>query len=414
LLSSVKTLSNYTQDGRIRNKNFLAASVGPVVIMTSRIATINRSCGPGGIGTQARKIPPAARLIFCTLIAALSAIPIAAQSPLPPPPGSITPGSITEAPAGGQSNHVTPPSSGSISGTVVDKDGAVVPNASLVVNSGAFTSHLVSAGDGTFAFTNVPAGSFEIKVSASGFATQTKSGVLQAGESLALPPVQLVVATTVEVNVTKTREEIAEEQVRVQESQRVFGVFPNFYVTYVPDAVPLNTRQKVQLGWKSVIDPVSFGLVGVIAGAEQAADRFPGFGQGAQGYAKRYGAAYADLVTGTFIGSVILPSVLKQDPRYFYKGTGTRKSRFFYALASAVICKGDNGRWQPNYSNVLGSLAAGGLSNLYYPASDRNGAGLTFANAFIGIAGSGMGAVIQEFFLRNITHHAPASQPPQN
>lgn len=403
MLSSVKTLANYTQDEHFRNNNFLAALVGPTAIMSSRIATIN-----SGRGTQSRKILPVASLIFCTFVVALCATPLA-QSQLPAPPAAMT-----DAPGSPQSGNAAPANSGSIRGTVVDKDAAVIPNASLVVTSGTFTSHVLSAGDGTFGFSNVPAGSFEITVSAPGFATQTKSSVLQAGQSLVLPPVQLVVATTVEVNVTKTREEIAQEQVHVQESQRVFGVFPNFYVSYVPDAVPLNTRQKVHLGWKSVIDPVSFGIVGVIAGAEQATNRFPGFGQGAQGYAKRYGAAYADMVSGTFIGSVILPSILKQDPRYFYKGTGTRKSRFFYAFASAVICKGDNGHWQPNYSNVLGSLAAGGLSNLYYPASDRNGVGLTLANGFIGIAASGMGAVIQEFFLRDITHHAPASQPPQN
>jgi Carboxypeptidase regulatory-like domain len=344
-----------------------------------------------------------------TLIVALCPTAFTAQSQ-----PAAQPAATTQAPANAVSDHATTASSGGVSGTVVDKDQAVVPNATITLTSGAFESQLSTAGDGSFAFINVPAGPFALTVSSSGFATQTKSGVLQPGENFVLPAVQLVVATIIEVNVTKTREEIAQEQVHVQEQQRIFGVFPNFYVSYVPDAVPLNTRQKVQLGWKSVIDPVSFGMVGVIAGIEQATNAYSGFGQGAQGYAKRYGAAYADMVSGTFIGSVILPSVLKQDPRYFYKGTGTRKSRFFYALANAVICKGDNGHWQPNYSNVLGSLAAGGLSNLYYPASNRNGVGLTFANAFIGIAAGGMGNVIEEFFLRDFTHHAPPSQPPQN
>jgi hypothetical protein len=359
--------------------------------------------------SRPRAIPPAARLTLWTLILALCPTALTAQSQ-----PAAQPAATTQAPANAVSDHATTASSGGVSGTVVDKDQAVVPNATITLTSGAFTSQLSTAGDGSFAFTNVPAGPFALTVSSSGFATQTKSGVLEPGENFVLPAVQLVVATTIEVNVTKTREEIAQEQVHVQEQQRIFGVFPNFYVSYVPDAVPLNTRQKVQLGWKSVIDPVSFGMVGVIAGIEQATNAYSGFGQGAQGYAKRYGAAYADMVSGTFIGSVILPSVLKQDPRYFYKGTGTRKSRFFYALANAVICKGDNGHWQPNYSNVLGSLAAGGLSNLYYPASNRNGVGLTFANAFIGIAAGGMGNVIEEFFLRDFTHHAPASQPPQN
>src|SRR5580698_1183712 len=101
---------------------------------------------------------------------------------------------------------------------------------------------------------------------------------------------------------------------------------------------------------------------------------FRGYGQGAQGYAKRFGASYTDGFVGTFLADAVLPSVLHQDPRYFYRGTGSIRSRALYAMASAVICKGDNGRWQPNYSNVLGNLAAAGISNAYYPASNRNGA----------------------------------------
>jgi hypothetical protein len=77
------------------------------------------------------------------------------------------------------------------------------------------------------------------------------------------------------------------------------------------------------------------------------------------------------------IGSAILPALLKQDPRYFYKGTGTTRSRILYAIANSVMCKGDNGHWQVNYSGILGGAAAGGISNLYYPASDRNGISLT-------------------------------------
>ena len=105
-----------------------------------------------------------------------------------------------------------------------------------------------------------------------------------------------------------------------------------------------------------------------LAGIEQAQNHFSGYGQGAEGYGKRFGAGYADTVAGTFIGGAILPSLLKQDPRYFYKGTGSKPSRFRMRIANALICKGDNGRWQTNYSNILGSLAAGGISNLYYPS----------------------------------------------
>jgi hypothetical protein len=294
---------------------------------------------------------------------------------------------------------------GAISGTVVDKDGAEVPNAAVVLTEGSFSWQSVSGGEGSFTFKDIPAGPFDLSVSASGFATQHQSGILQPGQQHVIPPVQLVVATTVEVNVTQTREEIAEDQIHAEEKQRILGVVPNYYVTYVPDAAPLNTRQKFQLSWKFAVNPFAFGFSGVIAGIEQANNSFRGYGQGAQGYAKRFGATYADFVSGTFFGNAIFPALLKQDPRYFYKGTGSKQSRFFYAVANAVICKGDNGHWQPNYSSVLGSLAAGGLSNLYYPASSRNGVGLTFENTLIGIGGSAMGAVVEEFFSKKLTPH---------
>jgi len=216
-----------------------------------------------------------------------------------------------------------------------------------------------------------------------------------------------VAPVVTEVHVQPSQVEIAEEQIKAQEKQRVLGVVPNFYVTYVKDAAPLTSKQKFELAFRTTIDPVTFGVTGAVAGIEQAQNDFSGYGPGAQGYAKRYGAAYADLVSGTFIGSAILPSLLKQDPRYFYKGTGTAKSRFLYAIANAVICKGDNGRWQPNYSDILGSLAAGGISNLYYPANDRNGVGLTFETALIGIGATAGVNVLQEFVVRKLTPNLP-------
>jgi len=305
---------------------------------------------------------------------------------------------------------------GSISGTVVDKDGASIPNAKIKLTAqkpngnGSDSRETVTGQDGHFSFPSVASGPFEITVSASGFATQIQKGVVPEGAEYVVPNVQLVVATEVDVEVRVDPVEVAEEQIHVEETQRVFGVIPNFYVTYVPNAAPLDRHQKMELAWKSVADPVSIGLSAALAGLEQADDAFNGYGQGAQGYAKRFGASYADLVSGTFIGNAILPIVFKQDPRYFYKGTGTKKSRFFYAVANAVICKGDNGRWQPNYSNMVGSLAAGAISNAYYPASNRNGVALTFENALIGIGGSAVGAVIEEFFLRKVTPHAPSTE----
>jgi hypothetical protein len=308
-------------------------------------------------------------------------------------------------------NAPTPGGTGSINGTVIDKDGAVLEGAKIALKSGPFTAELESGAAGAFDFKGVPPGPFALTISAPGFASQTRLGTLQAGQDYIVPEVKLVVATSIEINVTQTREEIAEQEIHLEEQQHLFGVIPNYYVSYVPDAAPLNVRQKFELGWKFTVNPVAFATAGAFAGIEQARNTYSGYGGGPQGYLKRYGAAYANFVSGTFFGDVIFPSLLKQDPRYFYKGTGAKKSRLLYAMAHGVICKGDNGRWQPNYSSVLGSLAAGGLSNLYYPAANRNGIGLTFQNTAIGLGGSAIGGVVQEFLLHKITTHSRDERP---
>jgi hypothetical protein len=217
----------------------------------------------------------------------------------------------------------------------------------------------------------------------------------------------------ISVDVTATKEEIAQRQIEQQEKQRLFGVLPNFYVSYIPDAMPLNTRQKFELSWKSRLDPVRFGVAGITIGFQHVRGIHSGFGDGAQGYAKRYAAAYANGLTRSLVSQVLLPSVFKQDPRYFYKGTGSKKSRVGYAISRAVIKKGDNGRWQPNYSGILGSLASGGLSNLYYPAEDRKGVQLTFENTAWGIGGAALGHLAQEFLYTRLTTHSRKRGAPQ-
>ena len=211
---------------------------------------------------------------------------------------------------------------------------------------------------------------------------------------------------SISVDVTATRVELAQRQIKEQEQQRLFGVLPNFYVSYIPDAAPLNTRQKFELSWKSRLDPVRFGVAGIVAGVQHARNVHSGFGDGAEGYAKRYAAGYANGLTRSLVSQVLMPSLFKQDPRYFYKGTGSTTSRIGYAISRAVIKKGDNGRWQPNYSGVLGSLASGGLSNLYYPAEDRKGVGLTLENTAIGIGGAALGHLAQEFLYKRLTSHS--------
>jgi hypothetical protein len=298
--------------------------------------------------------------------------------------------------------------SGNISGSVVDQNGNFVFSARVrLARPGQADQEVVSDRNGRFLFAGVPVGPFQVTILAEGFATQARFGVLHSGEALELPQISLPIgATTSEVQVSVTRYELAEEQVKVEETQRVLGIIPNFYVSYDHHALALSTKQKFELAWKSNMDPVTFAASGVIAGVEQARNSYGGYGQGAQGYAKRYGASYADGFIGNMIGGAILPSLLKQDPRYFYKGTGSTRSRIVYALANAVVCKGDNGHWQADYSGILGSLAAGGISNLYYPASNRDGARLTFENTALGIAGSGVANLFQEFLIRRLTPHA--------
>jgi hypothetical protein len=303
-----------------------------------------------------------------------------------------------------------------ISGTVFDRAGAVAVGAQvrLAREDPSSTQEVLSGENGQFSFANLPPGPFQLTIAAEGFETQRISGALRPGEAYILPKIMLAVATVVtQVQVGITPVEVAQEQIKEQEKQRVLGFIPNFYVSYVPDAAPLVPRQKFELAWKTTIDPFTFVGVAALAGVQQATDDFDGYGQGMQGYAKRFGAAYTDVVSATFIGSAILPSLLKQDPRYFYKGVGSPRSRALYAVANVVICKGDNKRWQPNYSGILGGFASGGLSYLYYPKSDRD-AGLFWQNTLIRLGESAFENVLQEFIVRKLTphlHNRPPAQP---
>ena len=350
------------------------------------------------------------------LIALVCVLPAHAQSPGAPPAAATEHGQSATAPnepssAGAQLPD--PPVQGSIHGTVVDPNGTAVAGArvKLARQDPSSDQETQSGDDGQYSFANIAPGPFQLSISAEGFAAKTSPGILRSGENLVIPQMTLALTTEfTEVRVELSPVELAQEQMKDEEKQRVLGFIPNFYVTYVPNAAPLNTRQKFELAWKSTIDPVTFGITGAVAGYQQANNQFSGYGQGAQGYAKRYGASYADVVTSTFIGGAILPSLFKQDPRYFYKGTGSVRSRVLYAIANSVICKGDNGHWQANYSAILGSLAAGGISNLYYPAGDR-GAGLTFENTGIGIGGTAAANLLQEFVLRKLSTHVPNNAP---
>jgi hypothetical protein len=191
--------------------------------------------------------------------------------------------------------------------------------------------------------------------------------------------------------------ERAERELKQQERQRVLGIIPAFNASNTQNAAPLTPRQKFRLAFKSASDPFAFAAAGVDAGINQLQDDYHGYGQGVSGYSKRFGASYADTFDGIILGNALLPVLFHQDPRYFRKGTGSLNSRVWYALLSTVRCKGDSGKWQPSYSNLMGNFAAGTISNLYYPQGDR-GIGLTAQRALTVSAEGAIAAMFYEFW----------------
>jgi hypothetical protein len=302
-------------------------------------------------------------------------------------------------------------STGSISGTVFDINEGIVSGAqvTLIAVGSAQETSIISDAEGHFTFTHLPAGKFSVTIAAPGLETFKSDEIsLREGQNHQLPAIGLPIAVTrADVQVTVTQKELAVAEVKALEKQRVFGIVPNFYTSYIWNAAPLPAKQKLELAFRSRTDPVAFVFSGISAGIDQARDRFHGYGQGAEGYGKRYGAAYTTSALSRFLGYAIFPSLFHQDPRYFYMGSGSTSKRAFYAMSRAVISRGDNGRWQPAYAHVLGSVAAGGISNLYHPAEDR-GAKLTFDNALLGIAASSVGNLAREFLLRKHTPSVPA------
>jgi hypothetical protein len=303
-----------------------------------------------------------------------------------------------------------PDSPGTIDGAVTDATGSVVMGALVTLGSTASTSKrtTVTNETGSFHFAAVAPGNYTITIVADGFAPWiAASVVVRDGENPAVTLAVLQIASaSTQLDVGLSPKELAVEQLKTEEKQRLFGVFPNYFVTYDPNAAPLNATQKFKLGWKTILDPTTILSGAIAAGIEQARNSYREFGQGLEGYGKRFGAQYADAVNGVIIGGVIMQTVFHQDPRYFYKGTGSFRSRALYAIATAFVRKGDNGRWQPDYSDVLGSLAAGEISTLYYPASSRTGLRL-FHDVLFGIGGSAANNLFEEFLSRKITTHVP-------
>lgn len=307
--------------------------------------------------------------------------------------------------ASAQVNEALNANRGNILGTAVDTNNDPVPDATVVLQGpGGSRLTVVTKDDGAFAFHDVTPGiAYQITVSAEGLSEWNSSVTVDPGQEKTLTDVKLrILAVQRTVTVSYSSQEVATQQLKAEEQQRVLGFIPNLYVTYEPHPEPLTTRMKFHLAYKDLTHPVFFGRTAVWAGVQQARNDPSEWRQGAEGYGRRLGAGFADAVTGDLISNAILPSLLHQDPRYFYQGSGTKRSRALHAMLAPFICKGDNGAWQPNYSEWGGSLIGYSISTAYYPNSNRT-AGHVFQTFGIDMGLHVVGSLAQEFIFAKFT-----------
>jgi hypothetical protein len=300
---------------------------------------------------------------------------------------------------------------GSINGTVLDVNDGIVPRVDVVLRcQRPCDGQSTTANDtGAFEFRSLGFGvSYELEISARGFKKWKSEAILLTPERsvVLLTDVRIQMAEVAEsVTVHASSGEIATEQVHLQEQQRVLGFLPNFYAVYdSSNAAPLSSKLKFKLAMRASADPITILGIGAYAGIEQAAGT-PNYLQGAKGYGQRFGAAAAKGFSNVLLGDAVLPSLLHQDPRYFYQGTGTTSSRMRHALLSPFICRGDNGQTQFNFSSLGGTLAASALTETYYPDSNR-GPRLVFGNFAVGTGERMLSAVLQEFVIPRFTSRA--------
>jgi hypothetical protein len=303
----------------------------------------------------------------------------------------------------GQVSEDSVPQAAVIVGTATAVNGDTIPDATVALEGPDAQDHrtVTANDDGYFEFHEVKPGTpYQVKIDAEGFSEWTSPVItLEPSQFKILTDIHIrvqVVSTT--VNVSQTAEEVATEQVTIEEKQRVLGIIPNFYVVYDRDPQPLTTKLKFRLAFKITTDPITTVGIAFLSGVQQAGDS-PNYGQGAAGYGKRFGANVADGFSDIMIGGAVLPSLLHQDPRYFYQGAGTKQSRFLHAFPHPFVCMGDNMKLQPNYSSLGGDLASSSISNLYYPESNR-GARLVFMNFGMSTAERVATSLAQEFVLR--------------
>ena len=197
------------------------------------------------------------------------------------------------------------PGTAGISGTVLDSSGAVISaaQASLLLPDGRTQQTVKTAADGQFSFTKIPAGSYLVVVNAVGFAPfQSNEFTLSEQEAYVIPEIKLAVGSSTTTVLVRPTEVIAAEQIKTEEKQRIFGVFPEFYTSFVPNTAPLTSKQKLNLEVHDSFDWWQFVSTSITAGIEQGSNAHAAYGQGAAGYGKRWGAAFADGTSADLLG----------------------------------------------------------------------------------------------------------------
>lgn len=322
------------------------------------------------------------------------------------------PAALPNAPTVATKTAAAPLGDGVITGTLENPQGEPLPHAPLRVFGASLPEAIASStnAQGIFHVTGLPAGNYHVQASASGYLTATSPMVvLGDGEvyHLIITEIPLPRATTT-VKVYASTLALATHQVHQEEKQRVLGLVPDFFTSYQPNPAPLDAKLKMKLTLRTIRDPFIFAVAAATAGMEQQRNIYPGYGTGWSGYGKRFGASYADSNISRFFGEGVYPSLFHQDPRYFYKGTGSVGSRLWYAIRSAFVAKGDNGRWQPAYSNILGNFTAAGISNAYHTPQDRSLA-ITMRDSGILEAGTVFENILREFLSKPLTSNLPAN-----
>ena len=166
----------------------------------------------------------------------------------------------------------------------------------------------------------------------------------------------------------------SEEQTSGTSNDRLFWTLPNFLtVKYAGHIPPLTTGQKFKVVARGTFDPIEIVYIGFLSGISQAADSEKGYGQGAAGYGKRFAASFGDNAIENFMTGAILPSLLKQDPRYYQLGEGGFAHRTGYAVSRIFVTRSDSGHTQFNFSEIVGSAMSAAISTYsYHPSEDRN------------------------------------------